>query len=376
MPFYFYRYISSLAFVLLFVMRVNCEEILDDILKIGENQDNIAYNLSEETLDESSEKSNVFADFSAPSYDKVVPLKGWTRYSGDSARTIKQWVRWWKYLAMKEPSTMTWIDGLILRIYPKNEVFRALFVRGIYDPNLVVVINSLLPRNGVFVDVGANIGCFSLLASRVIGKNGKILAIEPSSRDYARLVENVRNNNLTDLISTYRLAISDKSEIVKLSIAYEERSFLNTLRTDFSLKGIDKIGVEDVQSVSIDDLISKINVKRVDVLKLDIEGSELKALLGAKNVVERFKPAIIIGINGSFECFFSELEEIKNFLKKMNYRMYKLIENPKFALQLIHDLSIESVETLFCLHESAVIPTLPQPENDTIVDCLKKFLLK
>ena len=67
-------------------------------------------------------------EVSAPAYTKLVPVPCWNRYSADSARTLKEWVRWWKYLRAKEPVMMNWINGLKLRIYPKNEIFRAIFV--------------------------------------------------------------------------------------------------------------------------------------------------------------------------------------------------------------------------------------------------------
>lgn len=323
------------------------------------------------------QKVHVIAEVSAPSYNKLIPIKGWDRYSGDSARSIKQWGRWWQYLRMKEPVVMSWVDGFILRIYPGNEVFRSLFVRGIYDPNIVVVINSLLSKGSVFIDVGANMGYFSLLASSVVGKFGHIIAIEPSSRDYARLVDNVKINNLTNIISTYHIAISDVSGSAKLAVACEERSALNTLGSEFSFKGVDKVETENVKVVSIDELVSDINLTRVDVLKLDIEGSELKALQGARNVIEKFRPAIMLGVNvNSLKACGTDHKEIQQILREIRYRAYKIVESPTFALELIPDLEKERAKVVFCLHESVIPPVLPQPENKSIADCIEDFFLR
>ena len=109
-----------------------------------------------ETPDE--QPVSVTIDVDAPSYDHLVPVPEWNRYSGDSAGSLKEWVRWWKYLRMKTPIVMKWIDDFVVRIYPDNEIFRAIFVKGIYDPNSMVVISSLLPKDGVFIDVGASFG--------------------------------------------------------------------------------------------------------------------------------------------------------------------------------------------------------------------------
>ncbi len=323
------------------------------------------------------QKVHIIAEVSAPSYNKLIPIKGWDGYSGDSARSVKQWGRWWQYLRMKEPVVMSWIDGLVLRIYPGNEVFRSLFVRGIYDPNIVVVINTLLSKGSVFIDVGANMGYFSLLASSVVDKFGHIIAIEPSSRDYARLVDNVKINNLTNIISTYHIAISDVSGSAKLAVACEERSALNTLGSEFSFKGVDKLEIENVRVLSIDELVSDTKLTRVDVLKLDIEGSELKALQGARNVIEKFRPAIMLGVNeNSLKACGTDHKEIQQILKEMRYRAYKLVESPTFALELIPDLEKERAKVVFCLHESVIPPVLPQPENKSIADCVEDFFLR
>jgi FkbM family methyltransferase len=271
---------------------------------------------------------------------------------------------------------MHWIDGLVLGIYPGNEVCRALYVNGIYDPNYVVVVNKFLSEGGTFIDVGANIGYYSLLASKVVGNSGHIIAIEPSSRDYNRLLGNVKNNNLEKLISTHNLAITDEiSGYAKLSIACEERSAINTIGTEFSFKSVDKICTETVKVISIDELLRKYNLSRVDVLKLDIEGSELKALLGARGTIEKFHPAIMLGVNvNSLKACDTNCEEIQKILTDLGYRIYKIVESPKFALELIENLSKEREKVVFCLYKDVSPPELPQPREKSFPEKVDDFL--
>lgn len=301
----------------------------------------------------------------APSYNELAPVVGWNRQSGDAARSIKQWGRWLKYLRLKKPVVMPWIDGLVLRIYPKNEVFRALFVQGMYDPNLNVVIDALLPKNGVFIDAGANMGYFSLLAARKVGTEGRIFAVEPSSRDFIRLVDNVNINELHEIISCYKLAFSDSAGTAEIIIANDERSGLNTLGIDFSTKGIEKVDTEKVEKITIDDFVEREEIKNVDVIKLDIEGSEFAALSGAKNTVQKYRPAIMLGINkGAMSSCGVTFEQISRWLKEMNYVAYKLIQDDtEYCLEKVDDLSKAGVNVVFCLHDSVVPPELPQPEK-------------
>ncbi|MDR1375690.1 MAG: FkbM family methyltransferase [Holosporaceae bacterium] len=306
---------------------------------------------------------------------KLIPIVGWDRYSGDSARSLRGWFRWWTYLGMKEAETIDWIDGLKLKIYPGNEIFRAIFVRGIYDPNLLVVVNALLQKGSVFIDVGANMGCFSLLASKVVGKEGKIFALEPSSRDFNRLVDNVKINHLQRIIHPLRLAVSGKVGPVKLSVACEERSALNTIG-EFSFSGVEKVDMEDVNSTTIDKFMQGKRLNRLDVLKLDIEGSEVEALRGAANTIERWRPAIVLGINpATLKACGSSIEKLQEILKKFKYKIYKISEVPIFALEEVSDMSKAHVKVVFCLPERVTPPTLPQPIERSMADQISDFFL-
>jgi FkbM family methyltransferase len=312
-----------------------------------------------------------------PSYSKIVPIKGWNRYSGDSARSLKGWLRWWKYLFMKNSIIMKWVGGLILRIYPGNEIYRSIFVRGIYDPNLVILTNALLPKDGIFIDAGANMGYVSLLASRAIGNEGHIFALEPSSRDFARLKDNINLNNLGDIISSYRLSISDKNGKAQLLIADEERSALNTLGFEIGCKGVGKIGVEEVETITTDSLIDREKIKRVDLIKLDIEGSEFNALKGARNVIEKFRPSLIIRVNSNtLKTCNADCDKLQKIIGEMRYYIYKIVEDPIFSLEKVENLLDVNGSVVICLHESIIPPVLPQPDKRSMTDHILDFFLR
>lgn len=338
------------------------------------SQQVVAIETPDETVD------NLIIDFDAPSYDQLSFVSGWDRYSGDSASTLRQWVRWWQYLRLKTPTVMRWIDGFVLRVYPDNEIFRALFIKGIYDPNSMMVVKSMLPEGGVFIDVGASFGYFSIVATDAVGPNGRVIAIEPSSRDYARLVDNIQINNLGNVVSTYRIALSDRKGAALLSIATEERSALNTLGDEFSFKGVDRIDKEEVETISLDEFLETNPVDRVDFIKLDIEGSELKALLGARKTVEKFKPALMLGVNeNALRASGTDHDKIQMALTEMKYRAYKLVENEKtgqFSLELIPDLTKESAKIVFCFPEEVNPPELPKVSVRSFMDRVKDFFTK
>jgi FkbM family methyltransferase len=313
----------------------------------------------------------------SPIYGEVSPVIGWNRYSGDSARSIRGWFRWWSYLRMKEPFIIDWFYGLKLKIHPGNEVCRAIFVRGIYDPNSVVVANYMLTTGCVFVDVGANMGDFSLLASQAVGKSGRIYAIEPSSRDFDRLVENVRINSLQDVIVPRKLALLDRSGVVKLSIACEERSYINTVGGEFAFKGVEKINTEEVVAQTIDEFVENEDIDKIDVLKIDIEGGEFRALKGAKNTIGKHRPSIMLGLNReALKSCGATVKELQEVLDGFNYRIYRIVEEPSFALELVTDVSKIHEKVVFCFPADRDPPILPQPEELSIADKVMNFFLR
>ena len=312
----------------------------------------------------------------APNYTRVVPIKNWSRLSGDSACTLGEWKRWWSYMRMKKPVIMNWVNGLKLRIYPKNEVFRSIYVAGIYDPNIAVVINSLLPQRGVFIDVGANMGYLSLLASKVVGELGKVYAIEPSSRDFLRLVDNVNLNGLGNVYS-YHIAILDSHKKAEINIAGEERSALNTFGKEFSYKGTEKLGAEEVQAVTIDEFVDTEKIGKVDLIKLDIEGSELSALRGARDSIEKFRPAIILGVNrDALTANGVDIADLKKMLQELRYNTYILTETPCFAFKEVSNLAAVQNKVVICMHESIIPPVLPQFTEKNWMEAVSEFFTR
>lgn len=309
----------------------------------------------------------------APNYSKLIPIKGWTRLAGDSATTWSEWKRWWTYLRMKKPVIMNWVKGLKIRIYPKNEVFRSLYVTGIYDPNVAVVIDSLLPQKGVFIDVGANMGYLSMIASRAVGELGKVYALEPSKRDFLRLVDNINLNGLTNVYS-HNLAVLDINKKLEMNIAGEERSALNTFGREFSYKGTEKLGTEMVQAVTIDGFVDTEDIEKVDLIKLDIEGSELLALKGARDTVEKFRPVIILGLNKeSLAANGCNVEDLKKLLQELRYKAYVLAEAPCFAFKEVLNIAAIQTKIVVCMHESIMPPVLPQFVEKTWQESVSEF---
>ena len=148
------------------------------------------------------------------------------------------------------------------------------------------LMDYLHPGDG-FVDVGANIGIYSLLASTV--PDVRVLAFEPASVAYGRARENIALNGIEDsvVILPYAAGSADGSVLLTSDLDVTNRVVPNGTTGP----------VEEAIMVALDGLTSPPMPSRVDVVKVDVEGGELDVLSGARDLIRRDEPALIVEVN-------------------------------------------------------------------------------
>jgi len=166
-----------------------------------------------------------------------------------------------------------------------------LYRYGCDDPDLSLV-RRLLGPGDVFVDAGANVGLFSLAAAEIVGPIGRVYAFEPGRWCYDHLCRNRLLNGLTWLVTDNR-ALSDESGI------REFVEFAGTWSGYSSFAPPPEIGTGDVVGiacVALDEALPQEEWSRVRLMKLDVEGSELRVLNGASNLVALAHPDLLIEV--------------------------------------------------------------------------------
>ena len=227
-----------------------------------------------------------------PPLSEPHPMNGWSRYYGEDGETVLERIRARQFAALQEAHAMTWADGLQLIVKPGEQLSRALYISGTYEPNTLTILRRLTPPDGVFVDVGANVGVVSVVAAAWVGTGGRVFAFEPSGREFDRLVENVRLNRL-DQVTPVRAAVMDRHGAVDLRVAADGFAGLNTLAASFPYSGVEADRVERVPAIMLDDYFAHPAISRVDVIKIDVEGAEGAVLAGSSRVLQEYRPAIV-----------------------------------------------------------------------------------
>jgi FkbM family methyltransferase len=140
-------------------------------------------------------------------------------------------------------------------------------------------IISQIPRGGVCVDLGANVGLYSILMAKQVGNEGEVYSFEPGKIAYCLMKANIEINQL-DNITPINVAVSDKSGLGKLFVCGTGDSD-NTLGDTSNPN--DVRAQIDIDLVALDDYFKG---KKIDFIKMDIQGSEYLALKGANRILK------------------------------------------------------------------------------------------
>jgi FkbM family methyltransferase len=208
---------------------------------------------------------------------------------------------------------------------------RHCFVTGEYEAATTRVVVALLKPGGRVVDVGANVGYFSLLAARCVGALGHVLAFEPVPVVREHLLENIKLNGFANC-EVRSEALCDRSgETVNFYEGPRNHRGVSSLR---ALSDSD--AVHTVRTMRLDDLPP--GQKPIALIKIDVEGAELLALYGMRQSLERDRPDLIIEVTDSFLSQMGHSAQMLcHFLKNLGYQMYEIGNDGLTRIQSLGD---------------------------------------
>ncbi len=253
------------------------------------------------------------------------PQPGWTFSGGEdsSAPAIRLRHAIWDFCRKRQLQTaipFPWYDGLTINLYLGNDMSRPTFIGGCFEPNEFSFMHSRLQPGMVMVDVGANDGFFAVVAARRVGASGKVYAFEPSEREFARLEANAALNRLDNLRPVKR-AVADTAGKAVLRICEYGHEGQNTLG-DF-VHQVSGAGTQAVELCSLDCYFASENLSRLDFIKIDAEGAEEKVLRGARGLIEKFQPVILLELlDAALRKQGSSAETVLKLLAELGYRIF------------------------------------------------------
>lgn len=221
------------------------------------------------------------------------------------------------------------IEGFRLHLQNHDEaISTAVRLEEEYEPELVRAFKDRIAPKMTVVDLGANIGFYTLLASRLVGPDGHVLAFEPDVHNLALLSKNVEANGARN-IEIYPYAVSDRIGVVELHVSPEHpsaHSIMHDPRSmDLERRRIMAVGLEEFFGTSF----------CPDVVKMDIEGAEPNAIRGLGRAIANKKLSTIF-----FECDPTILsasgatpEDIFSLLRSHGFALHPLGKRDMMAIR-------------------------------------------
>jgi len=210
-----------------------------------------------------------------------------------------------KVLGLSERTVeVTLPEALVLELdmFTAFKILYYLHQHRVYEPSPEYAVH----HGDVVIDVGAQQGIYSCLAAQKAGPSGKVVAFEPHPANFRILIANKRRNRLTNILPL-PYALSNQDGEVRL---YEHplHSTGHSLVFQQNRSGI------RVRCLTLDRALEELSIRKVDLLKIDVEGAALAVLAGGRNTLSRYRPRLVI------ETEDENPESIANFLREFGYR--------------------------------------------------------
>lgn len=220
-------------------------------------------------------------------------------------------------LRMPEPLLMEWHHGTRVRCFLGNDTSKQLYVGGCIDPNEFAFLDDILRPGMTFLDIGANEGLYSIFASRKVGESGEVWAFEPSPREFRRLHANLALNECAN-VEEFDLALGDREGEAQLAVAgfgHEGQNTLSSFVYDIEILERMPVAVH-----RLDEIASRKGLERLDVVKIDVEGSEVRVLKGASAALTDFRPVVIVEAHDrALRTQDNSVEELLELLRSFEY---------------------------------------------------------
>lgn len=203
-----------------------------------------------------------------------------------------------------------------------NSIDQCIICDGIFEPCSTQIIKQLIKEGDIVLDVGANIGYYSILFSRLVGTYGKVLCFEPTECYWKILKMNLEANRANN-VEVFKIGLSNKSQELVIQIGGSTATLHSPGNRALETK-------EFINLISLDKFMEESKLPKIDFIKVDIDGHEPLFFEGAWKTLERYNPTILLEVSHLhyLEAGFTAWD-FYDTLKRKNYKIYhedKLVE--------------------------------------------------
>jgi FkbM family methyltransferase len=219
----------------------------------------------------------------------------------------------------------------------RNDFVGAALFQGGFENIECSFVNRFLAPGMTVLDIGSHHGFYTLLASRKVGPQGKVIAVEASPRERERLRQHLRINRCKNVTVESR-ALGEAKGMAELYLVSGGETGCNSLHQPSTSQPTERV---PVCVESLDRVLEEHKINRVDFIKLDVEGAELSVLKGARDLLDRRpRPLILIEVQDiRTQPWGYPAREIVRYLTSLDYRWFRPIQDGK-----IEEIDSEQLE--------------------------------
>ncbi len=241
-------------------------------------------------------------------------------------------------------------NGARMGVTLDEHSFRQIYFYGTYEPEVTALMRHLAKPGQVWLDVGANIGYFTIFIASLVGPTGEVHAFEPNPDMMKQIARSVRLNGVehVQMVEAAVSNVSGEEANLYIPLSHSGQSGQSSLLIHRDIAGRRKVCV---QTVSLDDYLASVG-RHADFMKIDVEGLEILAFQGMERTLRSHPPKVIIcEVSDLPDCLASQSELIDH-LVQYHYTPYVIKEEGLFLYKSGNPLAQEDYNFAFVQPEA------------------------
>lgn len=211
-----------------------------------------------------------------------------------------------------------------------NGIEKKLFEKNSYESGTLFIMSQMIKEGDLVIDIGANIGLTTIHMSKLVKNQGEVFAFEPIKATRELLVKNISYNRCEN-IKVFSFGLSEK----KMKAKIFHNLIINRGAASLINKGSEDSSFEKIQLICLDEIVNNSGIKRIDFIKVDIEGEEFKMLIGGVKSIRKFKPIICLEFSAENHSGINRCEMFEMLTNKLGYNVYKHSKNKECIGRLL-----------------------------------------
>ena len=216
------------------------------------------------------------------------------------------------------------VNGYELLIWANEDIGKSLMFARRHEMDEVHYFQNTIKDGAICLDVGANIGYFSMLFSQLSGARGKVYAFEPLKRNFLAIELAAEVNHFNN-ISVFQGVASNVEGFLSITIPEGDGAYARITN-----RGQDELTVA-VPSISLDSFVIKNSISKIDAIKIDVEGAELLVLQGAERVLSdpALRPSVLMVelVSDMLKAHSATISMVLEYMYKFSYKPYIASKN-------------------------------------------------